>query len=70
MSVSWHKALELNELPEGRVMTVTIGTASLCLTHYDGKYGVLENHCPHQTGPLGEGSIENGLLRFPWHDWD
>ena len=70
MSVSWHKALELNELPEGRVMTVTIGTASLCLTHYDGKYGALENHCPHQTGPLGEGSIENGLLRFPWHDWD
>lgn len=26
--------------------------------------------CPHQGGPLGEGSIENGLLRCPWHGWD
>ena len=70
MSKQWHKALELDELPEGRVMTVTIGTNSVCMTHYDGKYGAMDNHCPHQGGPLGEGSIENGLLRCPWHGWD
>ncbi len=70
MKVDWHKALDLDELPEGRVTTVTIGTESLCLTHFDGKYGALDNHCPHQGGPLGEGSIENGLLRCPWHGWD
>ncbi|MCP4250318.1 MAG: Rieske 2Fe-2S domain-containing protein, partial [bacterium] len=29
-----------------------------------------DNRCPHQGGPLGEGSIENGLLRCPWHGWD
>ena len=28
------------------------------------------NHCPHQGGPLGEGTIENGVLRCPWHGWD
>ena len=33
-------------------------------------YGALDNHCPHQGGPLGEGSIENGLLRCPWHGYD
>ena len=54
MTVDWHKAMELDELPEGRVTTVTIGTESLCLTHFDGKYGALDNHCPHQGGPLGE----------------
>lgn len=70
MNLKWHKALELDELPEGRVTTVTIGTDSLCLTHYDGQYAALDNHCPHQGGPLGEGSIENGLLRCPWHGWD
>lgn len=66
----WHKALELDELPEGRVKTVTLGTTSLAMTHYDGKYGALDNRCPHQGGPLGEGSIENGHLRCPWHGWD
>jgi thiamine pyrophosphate-dependent acetolactate synthase large subunit-like protein len=40
------------------------------MTHYQGQYGALDNHCPHQGGPLGEGSIENGLLRCPWHGWD
>ena len=25
---------------------------------------------PTREDPLGEGSIENGLLRCPWHGWD
>lgn len=70
MGSNWHKALELDELPEGRVKTVTIETTSICMTHQDGQYGALDNACPHQGGPLGEGSIENGLLRCPWHGWD
>jgi len=40
------------------------------MTHYQGAYHALDNRCPHQGGPLGEGSIENGLLRCPWHGWD
>ena len=35
-----------------------------------GRLGALENRCPHQGGPLGEGSIEKGLLRCPWHGYD
>jgi pyruvate oxidase len=66
----WHKALGLDELPEGRVKTVTCGHKSVCMTHYDGQYNALDNKCPHQGGPLGEGSIEKGLLRCPWHGWD
>ena len=40
------------------------------MTHYEGTYAALDNQCPHQTGPLGEGSIEKGFLRCPWHGWD
>ncbi|MCW5517680.1 thiamine pyrophosphate-binding protein [Muriicola sp. Z0-33] len=67
----WHKVLDnKNEIPEGRVKTVTAGHKGICLTHFEGKYSALDNRCPHQGGPLGEGSIENGLLRCPWHGWD
>ena len=67
----WHKVLLRKEdLPEGRVKTVTIGHKGICLTHYKGVISALDNKCPHQGGPLGEGSIENGLLRCPWHGWD
>jgi len=31
---------------------------------------VPDNKCPHQAFPLGEGLIEKGLLRCPWHGWD
>ena len=66
----WHKILEPGELAEGRVRTVTVGRHSLAVSCYQGAYGALDNRCPHQGGPLGEGSIENGWLRCPWHGYD
>lgn len=67
----WHKVLDnKKDLPEGRVKTVTANHTGICLTHYKGKFSALDNRCPHQGGPLGEGSIENGMLRCPWHGWD
>ncbi len=69
--MTWVKVLEnADQLLDERVMTVTAGHKSFCLTHHEGKFGCLDNKCPHQGGPLGEGSIENGLLRCPWHGWD
>ena len=67
----WYKVLDnKDQLADGRVMTVTAGHTGICLTHFEGKICALNNKCPHQGGPLGEGSIENGLLRCPWHGWD
>ncbi len=66
----WLKALEPGELAEGRVKPVTCGHRTVCMTHFEGEFGALDNACPHQGGPLGEGSIEQGLLRCPWHGWD
>jgi thiamine pyrophosphate-dependent acetolactate synthase large subunit-like protein/nitrite reductase/ring-hydroxylating ferredoxin subunit len=66
----WHKVLEPKGLAEGRVQTVTAGHRPVCLTRFEGCTAALDNRCPHQGGPLGEGSIENGLLRCPWHGWD
>ena len=71
----WHKVAELSELPDGRVKSVTAGSKSFALTHVNGQYAAMDNKCPHQGGPLGEGSIERGndgqcWLRCPWHGWD
>ncbi len=66
----WHRVLAPDELPEGRVTTVTVGRRSLAVSHFQGGYGAIDNRCPHQGGPLGEGSIEKGWLRCPWHGYD
>ena len=67
---AWHRLLGTDDLPEGRVTTVTVGRRSLCVTRTDAGWGCLGNACPHQGGPLGEGSIEGRWLRCPWHGYD
>ena len=66
----WHRVLDHDELAEGRVKPVTCARQTVCMTRHEGQYAALDNRCPHQGGPLGEGSIENGWLRCPWHGWD
>ncbi len=66
----WVRVADVGELGEGRVKTVVADHKTLALTHFEGKLSALDNACPHQGGPLGEGSIENGWLRCPWHGWD
>ena len=74
-ALNWFRVGSVDDLPEGRVKTVTPGNRSLCLSHFDGQWAAMDNRCPHQGGPLGEGSIERGLdgqcwIRCPWHGWD
>ena len=79
VELTWHRAALPDDLPDGRVMTVSIdrgdSVKQICLTHHKGEYAALDNACPHQGGPLGEGSIEcdddgECMLRCPWHGWD
>jgi pyruvate oxidase len=67
---SWHPVSEVDVPTEGRVRSVTVDGRSIALTRCGNTLGALENRCPHQGGPLGEGSIEKGLLRCPWHGYD
>ncbi|NJM35262.1 MAG: Rieske 2Fe-2S domain-containing protein [Rhodomicrobium sp.] len=74
-ALQWFKVANASELPEGRVKTVTARMTALCLVHFDGQWAAMDNRCPHQGGPLGEGSIEKGVegdcwIRCPWHGWD
>lgn len=62
---SWHRLIGVDELDVGRVTTVTVERESLCVTRTEAGFGCLANACPHQGGPLGEGSIEGGWLRCP-----
>jgi pyruvate oxidase len=73
--LEWVRVAGVGDLPEGRVKTVTPRNRSICLSHFRGQWAAMDNRCPHQGGPLGEGSIEQGVdgqswIRCPWHGWD
>jgi thiamine pyrophosphate-dependent acetolactate synthase large subunit-like protein/nitrite reductase/ring-hydroxylating ferredoxin subunit len=55
---------------DGRVRAVVVDGRTVALARCGSRLGALDNRCPHQGGPLGEGSIENGWLRCPWHGYD
>ena len=66
---SWHR-IEDFELAVGEVTAVVVADRALCISRTEQGYGVLDNHCPHQGGPLGEGQIEDGCLICPWHGYE
>ena len=66
----WRRVGETDVPAEGRVRSVVVDGRSIAMSRCGGRLGALENRCPHQGGPLGEGSIEKGLLRCPWHGYD
>ncbi|MGA9310534.1 MAG: Rieske 2Fe-2S domain-containing protein [Pseudonocardiaceae bacterium] len=66
----WHRVDPADVPDDGRVRSVVVDGRTVALSRCGSRLGALENRCPHQDGPLGEGSIEKGLLRCPWHGYD
>ena len=75
-----------SELPPGSRRIVEAGGRSIGVFNVDGSLYAIRNICPHQGGPLCEGTItgtmmpsephryvygmEGRLLRCPWHGWE
>ena len=57
-----------SELPAvNQVREFSAGGRALCVANVGGAIAVLDGTCPHEGGPLGEGSIEDGRVVCPWH---
>jgi pyruvate oxidase len=52
------------------VHPVQIGETSVAVVRTDAGIYALNGRCPHQGGPLTEGTMCDGLLRCPWHGYD
>ncbi|MCP2243903.1 thiamine pyrophosphate-binding protein [Lentzea aerocolonigenes] len=68
--MSWHRVDPADVPQDGRVRSVVVDGRTVALSRCGAGLGALENRCPHQGGPLGEGAIEKGWLRCPWHGYD
>ena len=59
-----------SELPQpGLVLEFSIGERPLCVVNLSGEICVLDGTCPHEGGPLGEGTLEDGRVVCPWHGY-
>jgi len=62
--------VEPGDLPVGGVTTVIAARRAVAISRTENGYGALDNRCPHQGGPLGDGQIEQGCLICPWHGYE
>jgi nitrite reductase (NADH) small subunit len=60
----------VDEIPDGGSKIVEIKQHRVAIFKTDGQIYALDNSCPHQGGPLGEGYLEpGGIVSCPWHGW-
>ena len=55
--------------PPNQVREFTTNGRALCVANVNGAIAVLDGTCPHQGGPLGEGTVEEGRVVCPWHNF-
>lgn len=58
-----------DQIAEGAVCTVKADRTKIAICRYNGKVYALSNFCPHLTGNLGEGTLDEDQLVCPEHGW-
>jgi len=71
LQINWYKILNSpNDIEEAKTIKVQAGKKLLAVSKVNGIIGVVYNACPHMGGPLGEGVIDNGYIKCPWHGYE
>lgn len=61
----------VQDIPEGKGIVVTLSNGfEIALFKVKGQIYALDNSCPHEGGPLGEGTLEECVVSCPWHGWE
>ncbi|WFE37808.1 Rieske 2Fe-2S domain-containing protein [Micromonospora sp. WMMD998] len=67
----WHSVGDLSDLPQREPVTRTIDDVSVLLYRHGDDVTVMLERCPHQSGPLGAGEVQqidgHACVVCPWH---
>ncbi|MFV2116130.1 Rieske 2Fe-2S domain-containing protein [Micromonospora sp. LOL_025] len=71
MSDGWHSIADMSALPERKLITREVDDVSVILYRHGDEVTVMLERCPHQSGPLGEGEVQeidgHACVVCPWH---
>ena len=64
------KVAKVSEIPDGEMRIVFNNLVAVA--NSGGNFHAFGNVCPHAGGPIGEGSLQGGVVECPWHAgrWD
>ncbi|MFG1886696.1 Rieske 2Fe-2S domain-containing protein [Micromonospora sp. NPDC049051] len=71
MSDGWHSIADMATLPQRELITREVDDVSVILYRHGEEVTVMLERCPHQSGPLGEGEVQeidgHACVVCPWH---
>jgi nitrite reductase/ring-hydroxylating ferredoxin subunit len=63
------KMATLEELPPGGSKEIEHEGRIYALFNIAGSISAIDGICPHQGGPLADGTLEGTTVTCPWHGW-
>ncbi|MET7747324.1 Rieske 2Fe-2S domain-containing protein [Micromonospora sp. NPDC005367] len=71
ISQGWHALGDMASLPQRQLITKEIDDVSVILYRHGDDVTVMLERCPHQSGPLGQGEVQqvdgHDCVVCPWH---
>ncbi|RJG11055.1 non-heme iron oxygenase ferredoxin subunit [Pseudomonas cavernicola] len=64
------KVARVGDIEAGTGKTVYLGGTPVALFNVDGEYFAIHNTCPHEDGPLGEGTLCGCVVTCPMHAYE
>jgi nitrite reductase (NADH) small subunit len=64
------KVAQTSEIPVGQGKCVEVDDKRIAIFNLDGTFYAIDDVCPHQGGPLGEGELDGKVVTCPWHGWE
>jgi nitrite reductase/ring-hydroxylating ferredoxin subunit len=59
--------LKVSEVEPGQMKVVDVAGTEVVVTRVEGRFCAFRNLCPHEEGPLSEGTLEGPVVTCPWH---
>ena len=63
----FQKVSTKSELPEGSAQCVEVDGKRIAVFNVGGEFYAIDDTCPHEEGPLSEGTVEDEEVVCPWH---
>ncbi|HLC42929.1 MAG TPA: Rieske 2Fe-2S domain-containing protein [Methylomirabilota bacterium] len=64
------KVATIDEIPSGQGKVFEVNGLSVAVFNVNGRFFASSSVCPHEDGPLGDGTIEGDAVVCPWHGFD
>ena len=62
------RVASVDEIPPGQAKIVEVNARPIAVFNVQGTFYAITNICPHEGGPLGEGTLKGHIVSCPWHD--